>query len=110
MGLKVALNHRTQYRYGRPVSLGPQIIQLRPTPYCRTAIQSYSLKISPAQHLLTWQLDPHLNHVARVLFPERTDEFVVEVDLVAELSPFNPFDFLLEPGFENYPFSYDAAL
>ena len=110
MGLQVALNHRTQYRYDKAVSLGPQVIQLRPAPHCRTPILSYSLDVTPADHLLNWQLDPHYNHLARVLFPHKTNEFVVEVNLVADLSPYNPFGFFLEPGVENYPFAYAPDL
>jgi uncharacterized protein (DUF2126 family)/transglutaminase-like putative cysteine protease len=60
--------------------------------------------------LINWQLDVHNNHQARLLFPEKTKEFVVEVDLVAELSAINPFDFFLEPGVEDYPFQYAAEL
>ncbi len=110
MGLQVALKHRTQYRYDKAVSLGPQTIQLRPAPHCRTPILSYSLKVTPSEHLLHWQLDPHHNHLARILFSNKTNELVVEVDLVAELSSFNPFAFLLEPGVESYPFKYEPAL
>src|SRR5271169_2622680 len=110
MGIQVALNHRTQYRYDRAVSLGPQVIQLRPAPHCRTPILSYSLSVTPAEHLLNWQLDPHYNHLARLLFPHKTKEFVVEVDLAVELSPVNPFDFFLEPGVEDYPFEYSLGL
>jgi uncharacterized protein (DUF2126 family) len=86
------------------------VIQLRPAPHCRTPILSYSLSILPAEHLLKWQLDLHHNHLARVLFSQRTKEFVVDVDLVAELSPVNPFDFVLEPGVEEYPFAYAPEL
>jgi uncharacterized protein (DUF2126 family) len=110
MGIQVALNHRTRYGYDKPVSLGPQVVQLRPAPHSRTPILSYSLKVTPARHFLSWQLDPHSNHLARLLFPDKTNEFVVEVDLTAELSPSNPFDFLLEPGFEDYPFEYVAEM
>jgi transglutaminase-like putative cysteine protease len=110
MGIQVALNHRTEYRYDKAVFLGPQVIQLRPAPHCRTPILSYSLSVVPADNILKWQLDPFSNHVARVLFSGKTTELAVEVNLVAELSPFNPFDFFLEPGVAEYPFQYAADL
>src|ERR1700691_4198373 len=110
MSVQVALNHWTRYRYDKAVSVGPQVIRLRPAPHCRTPILSYSLGVTPARHLLNWQLDLHNNHLARLLFPDKTNEFVVEVNLVAELAPFNPFDFILEPGVENYPFEYVPEL
>jgi uncharacterized protein (DUF2126 family) len=110
MRIQVALNHRTEYRYDKAVYLGPQVIQLRPAPHCRTPILSYSLSVTPVDHLLNWQLDPHHNHLARLLFPNKTKDFVVEVDLVAELSPANPFDFFLEPGVVDYPFEYAPGL
>ncbi len=110
MGITVALNHRTQYRYDKAVSLGPQVVQLRPAPHCRTPILSYALKIKPEKNFLTWQLDAHYNHLARILFPEKTKEFVVEVDLVAEMTPINPFAFFLEPGIEEFPVQYSAEL
>ncbi len=110
MANKVALHHRTQYRYDKPVSLGPQVIQLRPTPHCRTPILSYALDITPADRVLNWQLDPHSNYLARAIFPSRTREFAVDVKLVADLAPINPFAFLLEPGFENFPFTYSTEM
>src|ERR1700678_1518248 len=110
MSIQVALNHWTRYRYDKAVSVGPQVIRLRPAPHCRTPILSYSLSVTPAGHVVHWQLDLHNNHLARLLFPDKTYEFAVEVNLVAELSPFNPFDFFLEPGVENYPFEYVPEL
>src|SRR3984957_7058667 len=110
MGINVALTHKTHYRYDRRVSLGPQVVRLRPAPHCRTSILSYSLKIRPENHFINWQQDPQSNYLARLVFPEKTTEMFVEVDLVAEMAVFNPFDFFLEPYAEQIPFTYEASL
>ncbi|MFZ1428689.1 MAG: transglutaminase family protein [Geminicoccaceae bacterium] len=110
MVMHVALNHRTTYRYDRLVGLAPQLVRLRPAPHCRTHIVSYSLKIEPEHHFLNWQQDPFGNYLARLVFPERTRELKVEVDLVAEMAALNPFDFFVEPSAETFPFEYEPAL
>ncbi len=106
MSIHVALNHVTHYRYDRRVSLSPQVVRLRPAPHCRTRILSYSLRVEPAGHFINWMQDPFSNHLARLVFPEPTREFKVTVDLVAEMSVLNPFDFFLEPEAEQFPFTY----
>ncbi|GAB3376163.1 transglutaminase family protein [Azotobacter armeniacus] len=106
MSTHVALHHVTHYRYDRLVNVGPQIVRLRPAPHSRTRILSYALKVAPGEHFINWQQDPQGNYLARLVFLEKTREMKIEVDLVAEMAVFNPFDFFLESYAETIPFDY----
>ncbi|MEZ6143161.1 MAG: transglutaminase N-terminal domain-containing protein [Zavarzinella sp.] len=110
MSMLVALHHVTHYSYDRSIKLEPQTIRLRPAPHTRSQIQSYSLKILPKKHFINWQQDPFGNYLARTVFPSTTSEFRVEVDLVTEIRPFNPFDFFLEKECQQFPFPYHPEL
>jgi uncharacterized protein (DUF2126 family) len=110
MSIHAALSHVTEYRYDRPVTLGPQVVRLRPAPHCRSKVISYSLRVEPATHFINWQQDPFSNFQARLVFPERTREFKVTVDLVVEMAVYNPFDFFLEPSADRFPFRYEPQL
>ncbi|HWE02252.1 MAG TPA: transglutaminase family protein [Tepidisphaeraceae bacterium] len=110
MAIRVALNHKTSYRYPQPVWLSPQVLRLRPAPHCRTPVLSYSLTVHPQDHFINWQQDPYSNRLARLVFPKKTTEFSIEVDLVAEMTVINPFDFFLDAYAETFPFKYDAVL
>ena len=100
VSIHAALTHITHYRYDRLVSLSPQLVRLRPAPHCRTPIVSYTMQVEPTGHFVHWQQDPQSNYLARLTFPERVRELKITVNLVAELSVYNPFDFFVEPSAE----------
>ena len=110
MTIRVALHHQTRYRFDRPVGLSPHEVRLRPATHNRTPILSYSLTAKPARHFINWQQDAYGNFVARLTFPEPTRELEVTVDLVADMTVINPFDFFVEPWAEPYPFVYPVEL
>jgi len=107
MTITVGISHHTEYKYDRSVNMGPHIFRLRPAPHSRTKIKSYSLKITPEDHYINWQQDPFGNYQARVVFNKPTTEFSFTVDLIAEMTVINPFDFFLEDYAEKFPFVYD---
>ncbi|MEY3654302.1 MAG: hypothetical protein RL739_2472, partial [Pseudomonadota bacterium] len=110
MTIHAALSHITHYQYDRWVQLGPQVVRLRPAPHCRSRVLSYSLRVEPEAHFINWQQDPFANHLARLVFPAKTQSFKLTVDLVVEMAVYNPFDFFLEPSAEHFPFTYEPAL
>lgn len=109
MSIRVALSHQTTYRYGHPVEFTPHVVRLRPAPHCRTPVLSYSLRVEPGEHFVNWQQDPYGNHVARFVFPKKARELSFRIDLVADMTVINPFDFFVEEAATNYPFAYDPV-
>lgn len=107
MTIRVAIRHNTYYDFDRPINLSPHTVRLRPAPHCRTRIHSYSLKIQPENHFINWQQDAFGNYLARLVFPEKTRRLAVEVEVIADMTVINPFDFFLEEYATHYPFNYD---
>lgn len=110
MSIRVAIRHKTIYEFDRPVGLSPHLVRLRPAAHCRTPINSYNLKVTPDEHFVNWQQDPFGNFVARYVFPEKIRKLTIDVELIAEMTVINPFDFFVEEYADNWPFDYDATL
>lgn len=110
MTIRVAINHRTSYKFDRPVNMSPHTVRLRPAPHSRTPIHSYSLKIKPEEHFINWQQDAFGNYLARLVFPEKCTEFEVDVEVIADMTVINPFDFFVEEYAEDFPFKYNQQV
>ena len=110
MSIKVAVRHKTEYRFDRPVSLSPHTLRLRPAPHSRTRIEAYSLEVEPEGHFLNWVQDPYNNYLARLVFPDKTRRLSIDVEVIADMVALNPFDYFLEDDATEFPFSYDDEL
>ena len=111
MAIRVALSHRTTYQFDRLVNVGPHEIRLRPAPHCRTPILGYSLNVKPEPALPELAAGPlrQLGRAPRVPGARATSSRST-VDLVADLTVINPFDFFVEQYAEKFPFAYAPAL
>ena len=110
MSILASVYHLTHYKYDRPVTLGPQIIRLRPAPHSRTRVVSHALKVTPANHFVNYQQDLYGNWLARYVFPDPVTELKIEVDLTADMTVYNPFDFFVEASAETWPFEYPPEI
>ena len=110
MTIRVAIEHRTTYTFDEPVKVYPHTVRLRPAAHSRTPIDSYSLQVSPREHFLNWQQDPFGNWMARLVFPEPVSELDILVNVVADMTTINPFDFFVEDYAETFPFYYPEEL
>ena len=107
MPIIVAIKHNTSYQYDRLINMGAHVIRLKPAPHSRTKIHSYSLNIEPKEHFINWQQDSFGNYLARVVMHDKVKEFKVEVEVVAEMTVINPFDFFVEEYADQFPFQYE---
>lgn len=110
MAIRVALHHKTSYFFDRLVNLSPHEVRLKPAAHARTPIMSYSLTVNPEQHFINWQQDPYGNYIARYVFPEKVRALEFTVDLIADMTVINPFDFFIEKYAEQFPFKYPEQM
>ncbi len=101
----LTIRHRTTYRYGRPVSLGPHRLMLRPRESRDLRLKSSELTVSP-NAAVTWSHDVFGNAVATAAFRTPTDLLVIENVAALELSadPWPVFDIAAHAI--SYPFPY----
>jgi transglutaminase-like putative cysteine protease len=102
---KFAIWHRTTYRYGRLVSLGPHHLQLRPRESRDIRLLSAEISVTP-NNPLTWANDVFGNAIATVSFPLMTDLLVVESRVTLDHYSASWPLFNIAISAMSYPFSY----
>ncbi|RBP83128.1 transglutaminase family protein [Marinomonas rhizomae] len=110
MTIRVAIQHKTTYEFDRFINVAPHVLRLQPAAHSRTKIHAYSLKVLPETHFINVQQDPFGNFQTRLVFPEKTNKLEFYVEVIADMTVINPFDFFVESYAEEYPFAYDKAL
>ena len=96
MSIKVALEHRTTYRFDRPISIGPHVIRLRPAPHTRTPIESYSLHHLPGRPLRQLAAGPVRQLSGPGGLPQQGQRARHHGRPGRRLGVINPFDFFIE--------------
>jgi transglutaminase-like putative cysteine protease len=102
----VSIRHITRYRYQAPALLGPHLVRMLPRLALPDRLERFELIVTPTPASLYWIADPQQNRLARLLFARATPELEIVALSRLALHPRNPFDFLIEPEAEFWPFSY----
>lgn len=106
----LTVDHKTVYRYARPVGLGPHHMMIRPRDSHDMRLLNTRLIIKPAPARLTWVHDVFSNSVAVAEFDKKTDMLSIESRIVLRRYPTaaaqNLDLFPLAPSAESYPLRY----
>ncbi|MBE0691982.1 MAG: transglutaminase family protein [Aquamicrobium sp.] len=103
--MKLAIHHRTTYRYSRSVVLQPHRIMMRPRGSHEIALLSSSLSCTPVAEL-EWTQDVFGNLIATGIFSEPTDELVITSEFTVEQSAVAWPVFRIAPQAHSFPFIY----
>jgi transglutaminase-like putative cysteine protease len=103
----LTINHKTVYRYDRPVAFGEHRIMLRPRDGHDLQVSSSSLDITPQPMRLRWIHDVFGNSVAIATFDERADNLSFVSTVTVEHNPEEEFALTPDDPAYFYPFLYD---
>ena len=102
---RYSIQHRTLYKYARPVELGPHRLMVRPTDSHDLRLESATITLSPNASV-RWSHDVFSNSIATVIFEGLTDELLIDSQL--QVSRFSRGDAAIEvdESARSYPFVY----
>ncbi|BCE02162.1 transglutaminase family protein [Marinicellulosiphila megalodicopiae] len=99
------ITHRTYYNYPQPVTLGEQILLLRPREDHSLRIQSFELNIEP-KATVRWHKDVQNNSVGIATFHTQTQQLLIESQSIVQQYNQSPLNFLVSDYAQGYPFTY----
>ena len=103
----LTINHKTVYRYTRPVAFGEHRIMLRPREGHDVRIRTSRLEIEPKPMSLRWIHDVFGNTVAIATFDERADTLSFTATATVEHNPAEEYALTPDDPAYFYPFRYD---
>ena len=101
----VKIRHLTHYHYTESVQFTPHRVLLRPRESPQLRVLKFDLQVAPPAQV-RWMTDPFENHIAMLQFREDAADIRIEAEIKVEVGSANPFDFIIEPHAERYPFAY----
>ena len=105
---KLAIHHKTEYRYTRAVAFGEHRIMLRPRDGHDLRVLSCELDITPEPMRIRWIHDIFGNSVAIATFDERADRLTFDATIRVDHNPAEEFALTPDDHAFFYPFLYDS--
>ncbi len=100
--------HRTYYNYSSEVNLGRHYLLLRPREDYELRIESFILKSTPEAKIF-WHRDVEGNSVAIANFDQKTQQLLIESQVIIQQYNDSPLDFIVADYAVAYPFMYKPA-
>ena len=101
------IQHKTVYRYARPVTFGEHRAMIRPRDSHDLRVLDAKLTLSPPGDL-RWMHDVFSNSITLIQFRDPGSELVIESHVVVEHLPVHVPDFPIREFAETFPFTYPS--
>jgi len=109
LAVRFTVRHQTRYEYSAEVKLGPHVLRVQPRQDGSVHHCQVRLAVEPAPALQTHYVDVEGNAAIGLWFLGSTRFLAVDVQIDAETSRSNPYDFLLTDEALRLPLDYSSA-
>lgn len=99
------LRYGCVYSFGAPVGFSVHEFRVFPRVEMRMKVRRIDFETNPGASV-HWRRDLYDNPVACCFYPDPANRLHAELKAEIEISPWSPFEFLLENAASNFPFAY----